>query len=52
METIQEVLRLLEQIESIIKNYNPSAEDKQVLEKVLAKNMELNAEIYAKYIKV
>ncbi|WP_338600792.1 hypothetical protein V6M85_12670 [Sulfolobus tengchongensis] len=52
METIQEVLRLLEQIEAIIKNYNPSTNDKVLLEKVLAKNMELNAEIYAKYLKV
>ncbi len=52
MGTIIEVLKLMEQIENIIKNYNPTSEDKEILEKVLAKNMELNAEIYTKYLKV
>lgn len=52
METINEVLKLMEQIENIIKNYNPSVKDKEILQKVLAKNMELSAEIYAKYLKV
>ncbi|MEM0130979.1 MAG: hypothetical protein QXS44_00135 [Saccharolobus sp.] len=52
MEPIQNVLKLMEQIEDILRNYSPSEKDKKILEKMLAKNMELNAEIYTKYLKV
>ncbi|MEM0362248.1 MAG: hypothetical protein QXH75_00320 [Sulfolobaceae archaeon] len=52
MEPIQNVLKLMEQIEDILRNYSPSKKDKEILEKMLAKNMELNAEIYTKYLKV
>jgi hypothetical protein len=52
MHSLDEALNLLEEVEKILKEYNPSKDDKELLGKLLSKNMKIEAEVYAKYIRI
>ncbi|WP_168360710.1 hypothetical protein [Acidianus sulfidivorans] len=52
MNSLEEALKMLEEVEKIISEYNPKLEDKEVLNKLLSKNMKIEAEAYAKYIRI
>ncbi|WP_168367147.1 hypothetical protein [Acidianus brierleyi] len=50
MQSLKDALNLLEEVEKIISNYNPSEEDKKILNDIITKNMKIEAELYSKYI--
>lgn len=52
MRSLDEALKMLEEVEKIITEYTPKSEDKEILNKLLAKNMKIEAEAYAKYIRI
>jgi hypothetical protein len=52
MQSLKDALSLLEEVEKIILNYNPSQEDKKILNDMITKNMRIEAELYSKYIKM
>ncbi len=52
MHSLDEALNLLEEVEKILKEYNPDKDDKEILGKLLSKNMKIEAEAYAKYIRI
>ncbi len=51
-KNLEEALQLLEKARELLKNSNPTEEDKILLEKILDNNSLLNAEAYAKYIRI
>ncbi|BFH73176.1 hypothetical protein SJAV_11200 [Sulfurisphaera javensis] len=51
MSRLQEVIKRLEEVEKIIKDAKINEEDKEYIEKILLKNMNIEAEIYTKYLK-
>lgn len=52
MQSLKDALNLLEEVEKIVSNYNPSKEDKKILNDIITKNMKIEAELYSKYIKM
>ncbi|NON62059.1 MULTISPECIES: hypothetical protein [Acidianus] len=52
MPSLEDALILLEEVEKIINEYEPRKEDKDKLDKLLGKNMKIEAEVYVKYISV
>ncbi|WP_174630042.1 hypothetical protein [Metallosphaera tengchongensis] len=53
MQSLKDALALLEQVEKILNNYTPkSEEDRKLLNMLISKNMKIEAEAYAKYIRV
>lgn len=52
MSSLNEALKMLEEVEKIINEYMPKSEDKEILNKLLEKNMKIEAEAYAKYIRI
>ena len=51
MQQLQDVVKMLEEIEKIIKNTSINEENREYLEKILLKNMNIEAEIYTKYLR-
>ncbi|BCS91874.1 hypothetical protein L3N51_00249 [Metallosphaera sp. J1] len=52
MQSLKDALALLEQVEKILSSYNPKGEeDKNLLNLLITKNMKIEAEAYAKYIR-
>ncbi|WP_187152663.1 hypothetical protein [Acidianus manzaensis] len=52
MRSLDDALKMLEEVEKIISEYNPKSDDKEILNKLLTKNMKIEAEAYAKYIRI
>ncbi|BAK54176.1 MULTISPECIES: hypothetical protein [Sulfurisphaera] len=51
MSQLEEAIKRLEEVEEIIKNIEINDEDKEYVEKILLKNMNIEAEIYTKYLR-
>ncbi|WP_168364273.1 hypothetical protein [Metallosphaera hakonensis] len=52
MQSLKDALALLEQVEKILTNYNPKGdEDRNLLNLLISKNMKIEAEAYAKYLR-
>ena len=51
MQELQDVVKMLDEIEKIIKNSTINKENKEYIEKILLKNMNIEAEIYTKYLR-
>lgn len=49
--SLEIAVKMLEEVENIIKNLQPKDEDFKLIEQILIKNMNIEAEIYAKYIR-
>ncbi len=52
MSSLNEALKLLEEVERIVSSANPKAEDKKIINEIIAKNMKIEAEIYSIYLKM
>ena len=51
MQELQDVVKMLDEIEKIIQNTIINEENKEYIEKILLKNMKIEAEIYTKYLR-
>lgn len=51
MQQLQDVVKMLEEIENIIRNTDVNDENIEYIEQILLKNMKIEAEIYTKYIR-
>ncbi|AHC50926.1 hypothetical protein SUSAZ_02235 [Sulfolobus acidocaldarius SUSAZ] len=52
MSQLKDAVKMLEEIERIIKNSDiKEGDDSKVLEEILLRNMNIEAEIYARYFK-
>lgn len=50
MSSLNEVVKILEEVEQIIRNSEIREEDRELVEQILMKNMNIEAELYAKYL--
>ncbi|AEB94231.1 MAG: hypothetical protein QXR57_02020 [Metallosphaera sp.] len=52
MQPLRDALALLEQVEKILLDYTPKGEeDRSLLNLLISKNMKIEAEAYAKYLR-
>ncbi len=52
MSSLKDALKLLEEVEKIVSSTKPTAEDKRIINEIIAKNMKIEAEIYSMYLKM
>ncbi|BCU70769.1 hypothetical protein [Stygiolobus caldivivus] len=50
MPDLSEVVKILEEVEQIIKTSEVNEKDKELVQLILIKNMNIEAELYAKYL--
>lgn len=50
MHSLSEIVKKLEEIEHMIKDSEISEKDRELIQLILIKNMNIEAELYAKYL--